>query len=207
MINGKRTPEFISNAGVKQGAHESPGFFLTFINPLLVKLKESGIGLCLQNNIVNVLAYADDLVLLANSELELQKLVNILQEWCSKFRIAVNIEKTNVMVFNSDVEPKIVLDGQILCNVDNYKYLGVWFDKHLRFEKHAKLTASSGNRAFGYLIQKIKTYRDLNHQSYSKLFDNLVLPILLYGNETWNTKNFKCISDVQLVQSTIENSY
>ena len=47
--------------------------------------------------LVNVLLYADDIVLIAADEQELQSLIFIVEVWCKKWRLELNLTKTNVM--------------------------------------------------------------------------------------------------------------
>ena len=43
------------------------------------------------------LLYADDLVLLADSEADLQNLLFLVEKWCKKWRLDVNLSKTNIL--------------------------------------------------------------------------------------------------------------
>ena len=47
-------------------------------------------------NITNI-RYADDKVLIANTEIKLQRLVGKLDEECKKYGLKINISKTDVM--------------------------------------------------------------------------------------------------------------
>jgi hypothetical protein len=46
---------------------------------------------------MNILLYADDIVLLAEKEEDLQALLFIVENWCKKWRLEVNLSKTNIM--------------------------------------------------------------------------------------------------------------
>lgn len=48
---------------------------------------------------VNVLAYANDIILVSESKEGFQKLVDITREWCRKCHMVVNSSNTKVMVF------------------------------------------------------------------------------------------------------------
>ena len=90
-LNGMLSKEFISENGVLQGNNYSPTIFINYINDLLVELQKSGVGVSIGNDrLVNSLAYADDIVLLAPTEEGLQKLLNITHEWCRKWRVVIN---------------------------------------------------------------------------------------------------------------------
>ena len=74
--------------------------------------------------------------------------------------------------------------GNIIEFCDSYKYLaiGVWFDEHLTFQKHAKEIAKAGSRALGSLISKFVAVGGMTHKVYTKLYSSTVEPILMYGS-------------------------
>lgn len=120
-----------SNFGVLQGDCISPKSFSVQINKLLGELKQSGIGLYHgdeESDRIPCLCYADDIVLLASSERDLQRLVNIVSDYCDKWRMSVNADKTQTMVFRKNRQckaesVKIVYKGRMLKQVKEYKYL------------------------------------------------------------------------------------
>ena len=68
---------FTIGNGTRQGSVLSPYLFCRYIRELLAELSCSGIGCNIGGMVVNVLAYADDLVLLALSWRALQQLLDI----------------------------------------------------------------------------------------------------------------------------------
>ena len=50
---------------------------------------------------IDILLYADDLAMLANSRKELQVKLNLLHLYCKDRNLHVNINKSNIMVFNA----------------------------------------------------------------------------------------------------------
>ena len=98
-VNDSVTNWFSADQGVKQGDNLSPSLFSIFLNSLITDLKALGIGVQMATNLVCVLAYADDLVLVAENEMDLQKLLDTLYNWCHKWRLCINTEKTKVMHF------------------------------------------------------------------------------------------------------------
>ena len=53
---------------------------------------------------LSILLYADDIVLLAETEINLQKMLNILSLWCSKWRLTINDDKTQIIHFRKQCE-------------------------------------------------------------------------------------------------------
>ena len=48
---------------------------------------------------LSCILYADDLIILSRSRFGLQKCLNELQNWCSKWLMEVNLKKTKIMIF------------------------------------------------------------------------------------------------------------
>ena len=121
----------ISN-GVRQGGILSPFLFRFYIRKLIHKLTQSGIGCYMMNRFENLLAYADDLVLLAPSWQALQNLLHILEKASKEISMICNTKKTVCMIFNPHIKSKIVcdkfpnfvLDGHQLSFVSSFRYLG-----------------------------------------------------------------------------------
>ena len=194
------TDFFANNAGVKQGDHNSPNFFNVYLNDLLISLNNSCHGVTVGNIKVNVLAYADDIVLICNSRKGLQQQLNILEGWCVENKIDINLSKTQVMCFwehNNSNRTDIKFNGTKIMEVLKYKYLGIWVDNRLNFQTCAEMLSKSGSRALGSLIHKVKKFNDLGYKSYKKLFQSTILPVVDYGCEIWNLSNHKSIEDLQ----------
>ena len=75
-INGKLTELFNVSCGLKQGCSLSSILFNLYINDLIIKINSLDIGIEIDGENVGILAYADDVVLLAENEHELQLLIN-----------------------------------------------------------------------------------------------------------------------------------
>ena len=65
--------------------------FSLFINDLATNLNEAGLGVDLTEDNVSILLFADDIVLLAPNELKLHKQLDIINTWCTKWKLYVNI--------------------------------------------------------------------------------------------------------------------
>ena len=78
-LNGMLSNEFSSTQGVRQGDNLTPSLFSLYLNGLLTEMKQTNVGLNVGTGCkVNVLAYADDVVLLSYNENDMQKLLNVL---------------------------------------------------------------------------------------------------------------------------------
>ena len=98
QINDLFTEEFVNENGVLQGNNISPSLFSLYVNNLLCELNKSPEGVRIdQETKIAALAYADDIVLLANTAKGLQHLMDVVKSWCSRWRMSVNTNKTKVV--------------------------------------------------------------------------------------------------------------
>ena len=98
-VNDKSSDWFSFDKGVKQGCLLSPALFSIYINDLILEINDLGIGIQCDSRMISTLVYADDIILLAEKELDLQKLLDVVQTWCSKWAISINTQKSNVIHF------------------------------------------------------------------------------------------------------------
>ena len=147
-LNGMLTEWFGMEYGVKQGDNLSPSLFSCFINPLLSEIDNYESGIMYSDFMVSSLAYADDIILLSDSEEGPQKQVQTLEKWCHKWTQNINTGKTKVMHFCSNrqtprTKHKFVINGQELEVVEQYKYLGIVVDSLLKFNKATDILGKS----------------------------------------------------------------
>ena len=90
----------ISN-GVRQGGVLSGLLFNIYIDSLLNKISNVNIGCKLGIINANIIAYADDIVLLAPSANALRMLINMANSCASELKLAFNYSKTKVMIFRN----------------------------------------------------------------------------------------------------------
>ena len=66
-------------------------------------VKELNCGIDIGNVGITLLLYANDIVLLAPSEEMLQTQLNFVSDWCAKWKMSVNKEKTQSISDQSDM--------------------------------------------------------------------------------------------------------
>jgi ssDNA-binding Zn-finger/Zn-ribbon topoisomerase 1 len=196
-LNNIFTDWFEVTCGVRQGDNLSPTLFSLLINDLANYIKQLNKGIKLRDDNISILLYADDMVLIAKNETDLQYMLDAMNEWMKKWRLKVNINKSNVMHFRPKRKACSRYDfkynGQEICKVSSYKYLGVYLDEHMDFNKCSQVLSESASRALGGVINKFKLLRDCGYKTFTKLFETGVLSILNYGAEIWGYGNFpKC---------------
>lgn len=131
------SPFFKSYCGVQQGENLSPILFPIYLNDPESYLEriESGVKLKNHHNGVDVflklfvLLYADDTVLFSYIPIQFQNLLNRFNEYCSQWRLKINMSKTKVVMFgtNKPQNFKFYINGYETEVVREYKYLGIVF--------------------------------------------------------------------------------
>ena len=145
---------------LKQGDCLSPTLFAIFINDLAEEIKDSGVGLELDaDTFINILLYADDIVLLAKNEEDLQFLLNLVETWCKKWRLEVNLTKTNILHVRQQRKPQsnfmFLFDRMPVAYCTFYKYLGCTINEHLDFKFTVNSLTDSAGRALSSIITKM----------------------------------------------------
>ena len=120
------TESFHNNIGVKQGEVLSPLLFNLYINDLPTSVSDPE-SPSLNGSPIDCLLYADDLVLMSTSKSGLQRKFDKLGQYCNRWRLCVNTDKTMVMeVSRSGKLPKqsecIIFNNCPLVYTKTYKY-------------------------------------------------------------------------------------
>ena len=202
ILNRHLTESFPSQVGVRQGDTLSPTLFNIYINDLAECLNNSRKGIKLNESLeVTSLFYADDLVIMAETNENLQSLLNILHKWCQQWRMSINIGKTKVIHFRNKTQVRSNFTFKVgnanIEMTDKYKYLGLILDEHLDFSNTASFIAGSAGRALGAVCTKFSQMKGMGYNTYTKLYETGVAPILDYGSDIWGFQKFSQISAIQ----------
>jgi hypothetical protein len=92
------------------------------------------VGVNIGEEKICILLYADDIVLLADSEDALQVLLNALNDWCGRNDKSINPDKCNVMHFQTESmtrsEHEFRCGEHIISYSDKYTYLGLLINEY-----------------------------------------------------------------------------
>ncbi len=190
QIGNKHTDFFTQKRGVRQGCSLSPTLFNIYINELAVLLKQSTApGLTLQDQNIKLLLYADDLVLLSSTPQGLQQHLDLLDNYCQNWALAVNLKKTNIMVFQNkprcqEHRYRFSLGSTALEHTMQYTYLGLIITASGNFSVAVNALKDKARRAL-YAIKKKFQNIEIPLTIWCKIFDSVIQPIALYGSEVW----------------------
>ena len=202
-VNGSLTDVFDCRIGVRQGHNLSPLLFIVFLNNFKAFVSSKFTGLqpdVLAQNVecflkLFVLLYADDTLLLTETESDMQRAVEATLQYCKENRMCINIDKTKYMVFSRCKVRKtvpILAEGKALERVDTFCYLGIVFRFNNTFQAAMKYNIDKAKKAL-FKIETLLGKVDLEIETKLHLFDTMVLPILIYGCEVWGFEEIEQI--------------
>ena len=121
--------EWKINNGVRQGGVLSGLLFNVYINSLIEKISSLKQGCKIGIHSSNIIAYADDIVLLAPSKKALQMLLEEAVKESHDMDLEFNSNKSKYMVFRYQASKKscncsLEIGNSVLEQVNSFKYLG-----------------------------------------------------------------------------------
>lgn len=207
-MNGETSGTFLLEKGVKQGDSLSPLLFVIFMDEVLkvckARTEKSFVGMWkLRPVSCQALAYADDVVLIADS---VGKLQNAVTEWTETLRergMEVNKDKSQVMMVartDEQVSP-ITIDcgGQLLEQVEAYVYLGTTIHQTGKLQGEIRNRVKKATAAYYSLSNCLFGKREVERRTKTRVYNAILEPILLYGSESWTVAK-NDLSSVNAVQ-------
>ncbi len=207
MLEQQKTDTFLCNMGVRQGENLSPLLFAFFVNDMETHFIEYGCNyLNFKDDTLNtylqllVIMYADDTVILSDSENGMKQALLALNEYTREWKLQVNCNKTKVVVFSRGKvqtdKYKFKLGEDDIEVVGHYKYLGITFNYNGRFRKGEMELKEQAQRAMYSIIGTSRKY-DLPVDIQLEMFNSMILPIMTYASEIWG--NY-VIREMELLQ-------
>ena len=115
-------------------------------------------------------------------ERQLQQCLNKIQKWALENGFKFSKTKTQCMHFcQLHNDPVLKLDGVEIPVVDQYKFLGVIFDRKLSFIPHINYLKAKCHKALQLLRVVVYTYWGADKATLLKLYRSLVRSKLDYG--------------------------
>ena len=152
-------------------------------------LEEAQAGIKIAGRNVNHLRQADDTTLMAESEEELKSLLMKVKEDSEKVGLKFNIQKTKIMASGPITSWEI--DAETVETVSDFVFLGckITVDGDCRHE--IKNCLLLGRNVMSNLDSILKS-RDFTLSTKVCLVKAIVLPVVMYGYESWTIKKAEC---------------
>ena len=125
----------------------------------------------------------------AENEADLQFLINIVEIWCEKWRLEVNLSKTNILHIRAKRKMQsrfvFLFNKRPVPYCTFYKYLGCSINEHLDYNFTAEIQADSAGRALSSIITKMIKNKGFPFSVYSVLYQSCVCSISQYSSEVF----------------------
>ena len=182
------TDWFQIGKGVHQGYILSPCLFNLYAEYIMrnAGLEEAQAGIKIARRNINNLRYADDAILMAESEEELKSLLMKVKEESEKVGFKLNIQKTKIMA-SSPITPREI-DGETVETVSGFIFGGSKITADGDCSHEIKRCLLLGRKVMPNLDSIFKS-RDVTLPTKVWLVKAMVFPIVTYECESWTIKS------------------
>lgn len=189
MITDKRSKsqeEANIEKGVRQGCNLSPTLFNLYIENTLKKLREDEIGgIKINDMLVQMLSFSDDIALIAESDEALGNMLTKMNDSCKEYKMKINKSKTKILICSKqELLSNITIENEKLETVQCFTYLGSKITHDGRSEMDINSRIAQAKQAF-YKKKHLLTANTVSLNTRKNLIKSFVWSIALYyGAET-----------------------
>ena len=182
-VNDSEFP-FPIRAGVPQGSPLSPTLFLVFIDDLIQQLSQ----------VVHCQAFADDMFIWdivttrGPCPAGVQEALHLVARWSAQWGMTFNVAKCqaiDITTMRAIAPLGVLLHGEMVPQVTELKYLGVWVDSRLRWDHHIRECSRVCLDRLRTICRLCATYWGLHPGVVSTLIRATIFPKLFYGVSAW----------------------
>lgn len=185
-VNGKDSEWFPINSGVRQGCVAAPDLFNCVIDHLMTQVCEQVTGVSFGNLHLADLEYADDTTLFSNSLQHLSSALTIYQTEAAKLGLQVSWQKTKLMYIGDGPSPPPLSSGSDEVEfVSSFIYLGSTITNNGDLKPEIDRRRALAAAAMQSLWRPLWRHHSVSHKTKLRIYNTAVLPILLYGAESW----------------------
>lgn len=199
-INSSTSSKKKIRAGVPQGSVLGPKLFNIYLNDLPTFPK------------TKLALFADDTAIYAHSfnaivaAKQIQIHLNILQEYYTEWKIALNESKTEVIVFAKKTKNRKIIQPIKVYNhttqpTHTVKYLGVHLDSKLLYTEHFKQTLRKAYAMQKKLYPLMVSSSKVSPRNKKLIYTMILRPIITYAAAVWCSAAPTNIKPLQLYQN------
>ena len=181
------TDWFQIGKGARQSCILLPCFFNLYAEYIMrnAGLEETQAGIKIAGTNINNLRYADDTILMAESDEELKILLMKVKEENEKVGLKLNIQKMKIMASGPITSWEI--DGETVETVSDFIFLGSKITADGDCSHEIKRRLLLGRKVITNLDSVLKS-RDITLPTKVHLVKAIVFPVVMYGCEGWTVK-------------------
>ncbi|KAK3528563.1 hypothetical protein QTP70_002803 [Hemibagrus guttatus] len=176
---------FPVHVGLRQGCPLSPVLFIVFMDR--ISRRSQGLeGVRFGDHRISSLIFADDVVLLAPSSLDLQHALGHFAAECEAAGMRVSTSKSEVMVLDQKkVACTLQVGGEVLPQVEEFKYLGVLFTSEGRMDREIDRRIGAAAAVMRSMYRSVVVKKELSWKAKLSIYQSIYVPTLTYGHELW----------------------
>lgn len=182
------SPPFPVKTGVRQGCILSPLLFNLVLDWVLAKAIDDGADGVVVGDGCTVadLDYADDIALLQPDSASMQALLDRMADHAEHVGLKIKPAKTKVIALNSP-PPELHVYGEAIEVVDAFCYLGSTISgRTIAPNEDIACRIGKASTTFRRLSVRLWRRSDITIETKMKIFNASIVPVLLYGCETWS---------------------
>ncbi|XP_045461986.1 uncharacterized protein LOC123672057 [Harmonia axyridis] len=155
------------------------------MNDIIEDLKNTARGYKLTTGEIKIICYADDAVIVAESEDDLQRLLFKFYTKAKKLNMEISTTKTKSLVVSKEpIRCKLVVEDRPVEQVMRVAYLGVQISSNQDRTGEIKDQANKAARISGALRDLVWNNKHMRNQTKVRINKTIVRPIMTYGIET-----------------------
>ncbi|XP_045466553.1 uncharacterized protein LOC123675250 [Harmonia axyridis] len=137
------------------------------------------------NMYFHVVSYADDAVLISDSEDDLQRILHAFNQEAKSLNMLINTTKTKCMVTSKEpIRCKLEIDGKMVEQVREFTYLGADITSDGDLKREVRNQTMKASRISGFLQDIVWRNKYLNINSKVRIYKTAIRPIITYAAET-----------------------
>ncbi|KAK3534950.1 hypothetical protein QTP70_002031 [Hemibagrus guttatus] len=176
---------FPVHVGLLQGCPLSPVPFIVFMDRIS-RCSQGLEGVQFGDHRISSLIPADDVVLLASSSLDLQHALGRFSAECEAAGMRVSTSKSEAMVLDwKKVVCTLQVGGEVLPQVEEFKYLGVLFMSEGRMDREIDRWLGAAAAVMRSMYRSVVVKKELSRKAKFSIYQTIYVPTLTYGHELW----------------------